>query len=95
MIEELSVTVALADKVIPVAELTEVMVVPAGMPVPEIDMPATSPAVEVNVNVLTAVVEPTVDKVLTVGVELSDIEKAPEVPVVFDLSDSTNWFVPL
>ena len=91
--EAASETVALADNVIPVAEFTEVMVVPAGMPVPETAIPATRPVVDAKVSVLTELVEPTEAKVWPDATELSAIEKAPEVPPVLDLSDNTNTFV--
>ena len=91
--EAASETVALADNVIPVAEFTEVMVVPAGMPAPETAIPATSPVVDAKVSVLTELVEPTVAKVWLGATELSGIEKAPEVPLVLDLSESTNMSV--
>ena len=61
--ESASETLAVADNVIPVAESTEVMVVPAGMPVPETVIPATSPAVDAKVRVLTEVVVPAVANV--------------------------------
>ena len=63
VIEAAAETLALADNVIPVAESTEVMVVPAGMPVPETVIPATSPDVDAKVRVLTELVEPDVAKV--------------------------------
>jgi hypothetical protein len=56
-------TLALADNVIPVAESTEVMVVPAGMSVPETVIPGTSPAVDAKARVLTELVEPDVSRV--------------------------------
>ena len=56
-------TLALADNVIPVAESTEVMVVPAGMPVPETVIPAMSPDVDAKVRVLTETVESDVARV--------------------------------
>jgi hypothetical protein len=91
--EAASETVALADNVIPVAEFTEVMVVPVGMPVPETAIPATSPVVDAKLSVLTELVEPTVAKAWPDATELSGIGKSPEVPLVLDLSDSTNTFV--
>ena len=87
-------TLALADNVItPVAEFTEVMVVPEGMPSPATAIPATSPAVDANSRVLTALVELSAFKFLVAATEFAGIEKVPEEPMVFDWSDSTNWFV--
>ena len=57
-------TVAAFDNVMPVAEFTAEIVVPAGMPVPEMAMPATRPVVDATVRVFTLVVAPTVAKVL-------------------------------
>ena len=63
MREAAAETFALADNVIPVSEFTEVMVVPAGMPVPETVIPGTSVSVDAKVRVLPEVVESVVAKV--------------------------------